>query len=139
MRILRSILKVMIIIFSAIAIFLMQLSLLSIIHYMINIQWRDYLYIQSFVFRRSALQTLHKVSGKAREQNYFLGGLSHDWVSYYEQRIESDRSCLNEWHAMDNLESKRPPSPDSVRTKWVNPLGFIENKKWTHREKNLIE
>ncbi|XP_018396114.1 PREDICTED: protein phosphatase Slingshot homolog 2 isoform X1 [Cyphomyrmex costatus] len=65
----------------------------------------------------SALQTLHKVSGKAREQNYFLGGLSHDWVSYYEQRIESDRSCLNEWHAMDNLESKRPPSPDSVRTK----------------------
>ncbi|XP_034936296.1 protein phosphatase Slingshot isoform X2 [Chelonus insularis] len=65
----------------------------------------------------SALQTLHKVSSKARDQNYFLGGLSHDWVSYYEQRIESDRSCLNEWHAMDNLESRRPPSPDSVRTK----------------------
>ncbi|XP_066997618.2 protein phosphatase Slingshot isoform X3 [Anabrus simplex] len=65
----------------------------------------------------SALQTLHKVSFKAREQNYFQGGLTHDWVSYYEQRIESDRSCLNEWHAMDNLESRRPPSPDSVRTK----------------------
>ncbi|XP_058800022.1 protein phosphatase Slingshot-like isoform X2 [Phymastichus coffea] len=65
----------------------------------------------------SALQTLHKVSSKAREHNYFLGGLSHDWVSYYEQRIESDRSCLNEWHAMDNLESRRPPSPDSVRNK----------------------
>ncbi|XP_076763512.1 protein phosphatase Slingshot isoform X2 [Xylocopa sonorina] len=65
----------------------------------------------------SALQTLHKVSSKAREQNYFLGGLSHDWVSYYENRIESDRSCLNEWNAMDNLESRRPPSPDSVRTK----------------------
>jgi protein phosphatase slingshot len=68
-------------------------------------------------FFRSALQTLHKVSSKAREHNYFLGGLTHDWVSYYEQRIESDRSCLNEWHAMDNLESRRPPSPDSVRTK----------------------
>ncbi|KAK6625051.1 hypothetical protein RUM43_005342 [Polyplax serrata] len=66
---------------------------------------------------RSALQTIHKVSSKAREQNYFLGGLTHDWVSYYEQRIESDRSCLNEWHAMDNIESRRPPSPDSVRTK----------------------
>ncbi|XP_048508668.1 protein phosphatase Slingshot isoform X4 [Athalia rosae] len=65
----------------------------------------------------SALQTLHKVSSKAREQNYFLGGLSHDWVSYYEQRIESDRSCLNEWHTMDNLESRRPPSPDSERSK----------------------
>ncbi|KAJ8880969.1 hypothetical protein PR048_017442 [Dryococelus australis] len=66
---------------------------------------------------RSALQTLHKVSSKAREHNFFLGGLTHDWVSYYEQRIESDRSCLNEWHAMDSLESRRPPSPDSVRTK----------------------
>ncbi|XP_063220767.1 protein phosphatase Slingshot isoform X2 [Bacillus rossius redtenbacheri] len=65
----------------------------------------------------SALQTLHKVSSKARELNFFLGGLTHDWVSYYEQRIESDRSCLNEWHAMDSLESRRPPSPDSVRTK----------------------
>ncbi|KAF2895756.1 hypothetical protein ILUMI_10416 [Ignelater luminosus] len=65
----------------------------------------------------SALQTLHKASSKAREENYFQGGLSHDWVDYYEQRIESDRSCLNEWHAMDDLESRRPPSPDSIRTK----------------------
>ncbi|KAF5269668.1 hypothetical protein FQA39_LY08591 [Lamprigera yunnana] len=65
----------------------------------------------------SALQTLHKASSKAREENYFQGGLSHDWVDYYEQRIESERSCLNEWHAMDDLESKRPASPDSVRTK----------------------
>jgi protein phosphatase slingshot len=70
-----------------------------------------------FCVCRSALQTLHKVSSKAREQNYFQGGLTHDWVDYYEKRIESDRSCLNEWHAMDNLESKRPPSPDSIRTK----------------------
>ncbi|KAK4875115.1 hypothetical protein RN001_011537 [Aquatica leii] len=65
----------------------------------------------------SALQTLHKASSKAREENYFQGGISHDWVDYYEQRIESDRSCLNEWHAMDDLESRRPPSPDSIRTK----------------------
>uniref|UniRef100_A0A1B6C0Y3 protein-serine/threonine phosphatase n=1 Tax=Clastoptera arizonana TaxID=38151 RepID=A0A1B6C0Y3_9HEMI len=65
----------------------------------------------------SALQTLHKVSSKAREHNYFLGGVTHDWVTYYEERIESDQSCLNEWHAMDNLESRRPPSPDSLRTK----------------------
>ncbi|XP_022918402.1 protein phosphatase Slingshot isoform X2 [Onthophagus taurus] len=65
----------------------------------------------------SALQTLHKVSSKARQENYYQGGVTHSWVSYYEERIESDRSCLNEWHAMDNLESRRPPSPDSVRTK----------------------
>lgn len=66
---------------------------------------------------RSALQTLHKASSKAREQNYFQAGLTHGWVGYYEARIESDRSCLNEWHAMDSLESRRPPSPDSIRTK----------------------
>ncbi|XP_077294421.1 protein phosphatase Slingshot isoform X2 [Arctopsyche grandis] len=65
----------------------------------------------------SALQTLHRMSCRAREQNFFLGGTSHDWVNYYEQRIESDRSCLNEWHAMDCIESRRPPSPDSLRTK----------------------
>ncbi|XP_018574338.1 protein phosphatase Slingshot isoform X2 [Anoplophora glabripennis] len=65
----------------------------------------------------SALQNLHKVSAKAREQNYFQGGMTHGWVDYYEDRIESERSCLNEWHAMDNLESRRPPSPDSIRTK----------------------
>lgn len=73
-------------------------------------------------FDRSALQTLHKVSSKAREQNYFQGGPTHEWVSYYEQHIESDRSCLNEWHAMDSLESRRPPSPDSVRTKYALKL-----------------
>ncbi|XP_055633663.1 protein phosphatase Slingshot isoform X2 [Toxorhynchites rutilus septentrionalis] len=65
----------------------------------------------------SALQTLHKVSSKAREHNFFAGGSSHEWVSYYEQNIDSDRSCLNEWHTMDALESRRPPSPDSIRNK----------------------
>lgn len=69
------------------------------------------------IFSRSALQTLHKVSSKARENNYFAGGPSHEWVSYYEEHIESDRSCLNEWHAMDSLESRRPPSPDTIRNK----------------------
>lgn len=57
------------------------------------------------------------MSSKAREENYFQGGLTHSWVNYYEERIKSDRSCLNEWNAMDNLESRRPPSPDSVRSK----------------------
>ncbi|XP_021698112.1 protein phosphatase Slingshot isoform X1 [Aedes aegypti] len=65
----------------------------------------------------SALQTLHKVSSKAREHNFFAGGSSHEWVSYYESHIDSDRSCLNEWHAMDSIESRRPPSPDSIRNK----------------------
>lgn len=79
----------------------------------------------SFSFsRRSALQTLYKKSSKAQEQNFFAGGPSHEWVQYYEDRIESDRSCLNEWHAMDSLESRRPPSPDTIRNKFVSDVVF---------------
>ncbi|KAH8326520.1 hypothetical protein KR067_009768, partial [Drosophila pandora] len=65
----------------------------------------------------SALQTLHKVSNKARESNFYASGPSHDWLSSYESRIESDQSCLNEWNAMDAIESRRPPSPDAIRNK----------------------
>ncbi|XP_052757610.1 LOW QUALITY PROTEIN: protein phosphatase Slingshot [Galleria mellonella] len=65
----------------------------------------------------SALQTLHRASSRARALNHFAGGASHAWCAYYEERIDSDRSCLNEWHAMDCIESRRPPSPDSLRLK----------------------
>ncbi|XP_067120700.1 uncharacterized protein ssh isoform X1 [Centruroides vittatus] len=64
----------------------------------------------------SALQTLHKASARAREYNYYAGGGTHQWIENYEKRIESDRSCLNEWHAMDDLVSRRPLSPDTVRS-----------------------
>lgn len=66
---------------------------------------------------RSALQTLHKSSSKAQSAHYFLGGLNHDWVGYYDKGVTSDQSCINEWNAMDSLESKRPPSPDSLTNK----------------------
>lgn len=65
----------------------------------------------------SALQTLHRASARARQLNHFAGGPSHSWCVFYENHVDSDRSCLNEWHAMDNIESRRPPSPDSVRLK----------------------
>ncbi|XP_025199391.1 protein phosphatase Slingshot isoform X2 [Melanaphis sacchari] len=65
----------------------------------------------------SALQSLHRVSAQAREHNFFEGGLTHDWITHYEKQISSDQSCLNEWNAMDSIESRRPPSPDSLRTK----------------------
>ncbi|CAH1646058.1 unnamed protein product [Spodoptera littoralis] len=65
----------------------------------------------------SALQTLHRASAQAREMNHFAGGTSHSWCSFYESHVDSDRSCLNEWHAMDCIESRRPPSPDSLRLK----------------------
>lgn len=79
-----------------------------------------------FLRSRSALQTLHKVSAKAREGNYYQGGGTHSWVEHYESRIASDRSCLNEWHAMDCLESRRPPSPNSVRAR---PIQREETEK----------
>jgi len=60
----------------------------------------------------SSLQTLHKASDEARKGNYFEGGHSHSWTNYYDKRISSERSCLNEWNAMDGLTSRRPPSPD---------------------------
>ncbi|XP_050029157.2 uncharacterized protein ssh isoform X1 [Dermacentor andersoni] len=65
----------------------------------------------------SALQSLHKACAKARECNYFQGGGTHQWVQYYAERIQSDQSCLNEWHAMDDLVSKRPPTPDFDRSR----------------------
>lgn len=74
--------------------------------------------IQQVLFvHRSALQTLHKSSSKAQDAHYFLGGLNHDWVGYYERGVASDQSCINEWNAMDSLESKRPPSPESLTDK----------------------
>ncbi|CAG0903656.1 unnamed protein product [Darwinula stevensoni] len=66
---------------------------------------------------RSALQTLHKACRQAQEKNHFVGGPTHAWVSHYAESIGSDQSCINEWNAMADLESRRPPSPDSLRCK----------------------
>lgn len=60
------------------------------------------------LWERSALQTLHKVSAKARQLNYFEGGGSHSWIQYYEQKITIERSSYNEWHAIDGI----PVLPD---------------------------
>ncbi|CAG2101906.1 unnamed protein product [Medioppia subpectinata] len=77
----------------------------------------------------SALQTLHRVGAKARENNYFSGGTSHSWTNYYEKKISFDRSAYNEWHALDDDLNKRPPSPD-LRTnvgKILNVTREIDN------------
>ncbi|NXC35138.1 SSH1 phosphatase, partial [Campylorhamphus procurvoides] len=59
----------------------------------------------------SALQILHKACEVARRYNYFPGGLALVWATYYESCISSDQSCINEWNAMQDLESTRPDSP----------------------------
>ncbi|XP_074062179.1 protein phosphatase Slingshot homolog 1 isoform X2 [Macrotis lagotis] len=59
----------------------------------------------------SALQILHKACEVARRYNYFPGGMALVWATYYESCIGSDQSCINEWNAMQDLESTRPDSP----------------------------
>ncbi|XP_047284979.1 protein phosphatase Slingshot homolog 1 isoform X6 [Homo sapiens] len=59
----------------------------------------------------SALQVLHKACEVARRHNYFPGGVALIWATYYESCISSEQSCINEWNAMQDLESTRPDSP----------------------------
>uniref|UniRef100_A0A8C6R0C2 Protein phosphatase Slingshot homolog 1 n=1 Tax=Nannospalax galili TaxID=1026970 RepID=A0A8C6R0C2_NANGA len=59
----------------------------------------------------SALQVLHKACEVARRHNYFPGGVALVWATYYESCIGSEQSCINEWNAMQDLESTRPDSP----------------------------
>ncbi|ELT94288.1 hypothetical protein CAPTEDRAFT_179067 [Capitella teleta] len=55
----------------------------------------------------SALQCLNKVQRTSQQNNYHPKGLTHTWVSYYQVRIKSDQTCINEWNVMDDIESHR--------------------------------
>lgn len=59
----------------------------------------------------SALQSLHKACDVARCHNYYPGSLFLTWVSYYQSRVSSNQFCVNEWNAMQDLESHRANSP----------------------------
>ncbi|XP_061557812.1 protein phosphatase Slingshot homolog 2b isoform X2 [Phycodurus eques] len=59
----------------------------------------------------SALQSLHKACEVARCHNYFPGSLFLTWVSYYKSRVSSDQALINEWNAMQDLQSYRADSP----------------------------
>ncbi|XP_030647615.1 protein phosphatase Slingshot homolog 1 [Chanos chanos] len=59
----------------------------------------------------SALQILHKACEISRRYNYFPGGMALTWMGYYESCITSEQSCINEWNAMQDLETMRPDSP----------------------------
>ncbi|XP_057694971.1 protein phosphatase Slingshot homolog 2 isoform X1 [Corythoichthys intestinalis] len=59
----------------------------------------------------SALQSLHKACDVARCHNYYPGSLFLTWVSYYQSRISSNQFCINEWNAMQDVESHRANSP----------------------------
>lgn len=59
----------------------------------------------------SALQSLHKACEVARANNYYPGSLFLTWVSYYESHINSDQTSVNEWNAMQDVQSHRSDSP----------------------------
>ncbi|XP_070700000.1 protein phosphatase Slingshot homolog 2b isoform X2 [Pempheris klunzingeri] len=59
----------------------------------------------------SALQSLHKACEVARCHNYFPGSLFLTWVSYYQSRVSSDQVRINEWNAMQDVQSHRADSP----------------------------
>ncbi|XP_018420984.1 PREDICTED: protein phosphatase Slingshot homolog 2 isoform X2 [Nanorana parkeri] len=59
----------------------------------------------------SALQSLHKACEVARANNYYPGSLFLTWVSYYESHVNSDQTSVNEWNAMQDLQSRRSDSP----------------------------
>ncbi|XP_049447361.1 protein phosphatase Slingshot homolog 2b isoform X2 [Epinephelus fuscoguttatus] len=59
----------------------------------------------------SALQSLHKACEVARCHNYFPGSLFLTWVSYYQSRVYSDQARINEWNAMQDVQSHRADSP----------------------------
>lgn len=61
--------------------------------------------------QRSALQSLHKACEVARCHNYFPGSLFLTWVSYYQSRVSSDQALINEWNAMQDVQSHRADSP----------------------------
>ncbi|XP_061655795.1 protein phosphatase Slingshot homolog 1 isoform X5 [Phyllopteryx taeniolatus] len=58
-----------------------------------------------------ALQAVHKACEVSRRFSYFPGGPSLRWTAFYEGRVSSEQSCVNEWNAMTDLETTRPDSP----------------------------
>ncbi|XP_070572525.1 protein phosphatase Slingshot homolog 1-like isoform X2 [Ptychodera flava] len=62
----------------------------------------------------SALQCLNKNADVARMNNYFSGGLHLTWTCYYESKIRSEQSCINEWNEMLDIESRRKEAPSNI-------------------------
>uniref|UniRef100_A0A671WY94 protein-serine/threonine phosphatase n=1 Tax=Sparus aurata TaxID=8175 RepID=A0A671WY94_SPAAU len=61
----------------------------------------------------SVLQVLHGCCERAVKATV-IPGSGLEWAQHYHQHIESDRFCLNEWEAMDDLESVRKDNNGSA-------------------------
>ncbi|KAM7084230.1 protein phosphatase Slingshot homolog 3 isoform 2-T2 [Molossus nigricans] len=63
----------------------------------------------------ATLQVLHQACEAALGSGLVPGGSALTWANHYQDRLSSDQSCLNEWMAMADLESLRPPSAEPGR------------------------
>nr|XP_035923421.1 protein phosphatase Slingshot homolog 3 isoform X3 [Halichoerus grypus] len=63
----------------------------------------------------ATLQVLHQACEAALGSGLVPGGSALTWAGHYQDRLSSDQSCLNEWMAMADLESLRPPSAETGR------------------------
>lgn len=57
----------------------------------------------------SVLQALHGCCERAVKAG-MIPGSGLEWARHYQQHVESDRSCLNEWEVLNELESVRKDS-----------------------------
>ncbi|XP_041653393.1 protein phosphatase Slingshot homolog 3 [Cheilinus undulatus] len=74
----------------------------------------------------SVLQMLHGCCERAVKAAVIPGnGL--EWAQHYHQHIESDRICLNEWEAMDDLESVRKESDGQSSAERTSNEGLIKD------------
>ncbi|XP_073343080.1 protein phosphatase Slingshot homolog 3 [Pagrus major] len=72
----------------------------------------------------SVLQVLHGCCERAVKATVIPGnGL--EWAQHYHQHIESDRFCLNEWEAMDDLVSVRKDSDGQTSADRISNEGLI--------------
>ncbi|XP_012376332.1 protein phosphatase Slingshot homolog 3 [Dasypus novemcinctus] len=63
----------------------------------------------------ATLQVLHQACEAALGSGLVPGGSALSWAGHYQESVSSDQSCLNEWTAMADLESLRPPSAEPGR------------------------
>ncbi|XP_031245029.1 protein phosphatase Slingshot homolog 3 isoform X3 [Mastomys coucha] len=60
----------------------------------------------------ATLQVLHQACEVALGSGLVPGGSALAWATYYQEKLNSDQGCLNEWMAMSDLESFRPPNAE---------------------------
>lgn len=60
----------------------------------------------------ATLQVLHQACEVALGSGLVPGGNALAWATHYQEKLNSDQGCLNEWMAMSDLESFRPPNAE---------------------------